>query len=94
MILSILFPLSDFHEALGSNYSPSLQGVIRRWKLAAASCEHYDKDLHVVLPFWKLTNGLVLDVTDLPVQQAVSGARKRLKVEISSPILNSKPNRP
>ena len=47
---------TTWHEALCS-LSPTrwlqLQGVIRRWKLAAASCEHSGKNLHVVLPFWE-----------------------------------------
>ena len=45
--------LHDFHEALGGNFSSNLQGIIRRWKLAASSWQDVTANHHVVLPLWE-----------------------------------------
>ena len=46
-------PLDDFHSALGGCYASNLQGMLRRWKLAAASCQNTLENHYVILPLWE-----------------------------------------
>ena len=46
-------PLGHFQAALGSNFSGTITGTIRRWKLAANSCSDVTRNQHVILPNWE-----------------------------------------
>ena len=46
-------PLDQFQTALGSNFSSTITGTIRRWKLAANSCTDVTRNQHVILPNWE-----------------------------------------
>ena len=46
-------PLDDYRCALGGCFATNLQGTIRRWKLAATSCQHTADNHHVILPLWE-----------------------------------------
>ena len=45
-------PLDLFQTALGSNFSGTISGTIRRWKLAASSCSDVTRNQHVIFPKW------------------------------------------
>ena len=46
-------PLEQFQAALGGNFSNTITGIIRRWKLAANSCADVTLNQHVILPIWE-----------------------------------------